>query len=683
MADASRPDDTDAAGGVSSRRLFVYNAGFLRARRIRRILALSGWDISLGLPREGDWIGVWGRSPYAVRGEAVAQRRSTPLLRVEDAFLRSVLPGRAGGPPLGLHLDRRGAHFDSAQPSDLEHLLATHPLDDTALLNRARDAIQRLKRAHLSKYNAFDPDLPVPDPGYVLVIDQTRGDASIRHGAGSDSLFNEMLAFAQIEHPGARILLKTHPETAQGFRIGHYGPGHEDARTQLYADPVSPWALLEGAIAIYTVTSQMGFEAILAGHRPRVFGQPFYGGWGLTQDENPCPRRERRLTRAQLFAAAMILYPVWYDPFSDRLCELETAIDTLEAEVRAWRDDHAGHVASGMRLWKRRPLQRVFGRQKRLIFRDDPAEATELAQQTGRGLLVWAGKEDEAHQGRIRRVEDGFLRSRGLGANLVPPLSLVADDLGIYYDPTRPSRLEHLIAASVHLTPTEIEHSERLIRDICTLKLSKYNIGAGDFPHLEAGHRILVPGQVEDDASIRKGCGDCATNLDLLRRTREANPQAVILYKPHPDVETGLRAGRIEPETALLYASQIITGTDPVALISEVHEVWTMTSLLGFEALLRDVPVTTLGAPFYAGWGLTRDLGPVPERRTARPSLAQLVHATLIGYPRYHDPVTDMPCPAEVVMQRLATGTVPRPGPANRLLSKAQGLLASRAHLWR
>ena len=683
MAEAHRPGVDTAAGGFTPRRLFVYNCGFLTKKRIRRILALSGWAVALGRPGPDDWVGVWGKSPTSGRGETVARATDSPVLTVEDAFLRSVLPGRAGSPPLGLHLDTRGVHFDCAQPSDLEVLLATHPLDDTALLNRARDAIIRLKRAHLSKYNAFDPTTPVPDPGYVLVIDQTRGDASIAHGAGSDGLFSEMLAFAQIEHPGARILLKTHPETQQGFRTGHFSPANEDARTYLFRDPVSPWALLEGAIAVYTVSSQLGFEAILAGHKPRVFGQPFYGGWGLTADENPCPRRARKLTRAQLFAAAMILYPVWYDPFRDALCDLETAISVLEAEARAWREDHLGHIASGMRLWKRKPLQQVFGRQKPLIFEDDPARASARAAATGRGLLVWAGKEDAAHQGQVRRVEDGFLRSRGLGANLVPPLSLVADDLGIYYDPTRPSRLEHLIARSINLTPSEIEHSSRVICLITAQKLSKYNIGCKSLPVLGTGHRILVPGQVEDDASIRLGCSHTATNLDLLRRTRMERPDAVILYKPHPDVETGLRAGKVEEAEALLHANHVITGTDSIALIDVVDEVWTMTSLLGFEALLRGKTATTLGAPFYAGWGLTDDLGDVPSRRTARPTLPQLAHAVLIGYPRYYDPITDMPCPVEVVIDRLATGRLPRPGPAHRLLAKVQGLMASRAHLWR
>src|SRR5690606_6526603 len=147
------------------------------------ILALKGWDIRLGAPRPGDWVGVWGQSPTAPRGEAVAGWAEAPVLRVEDAFLRSVRPGREGEPPLGLVLDRRGVHFASAQPSDLESLLAEAPLDDTALLHRARDGITRLAAAHLSKYNAFDPALPLPEPPFVLVIDQTRGDASITHGA--------------------------------------------------------------------------------------------------------------------------------------------------------------------------------------------------------------------------------------------------------------------------------------------------------------------------------------------------------------------------------------------------------------------------------------------------------------------------------------------------------------------
>lgn len=68
------------------------------------------------------------------------------------------------------------------------------------------------------------------------------------------------------------------------------------------------------------------------------------------------------------------------------------------------------------------------------------------------------------------RVEDGFLRSKGLGAELIAPLSLVLDDLGIYYDPTRSSRLEELIRVRALLRPDQKERSERLIKALKKLK---------------------------------------------------------------------------------------------------------------------------------------------------------------------------------------------------------------------
>lgn len=658
-----------------ARRVFYFNAGFLRQRRIRRILALAGYDLRLGRPGTDDLIAVWGRSAYAKRGEAVAEKTGAGLIRVEDALLRSIHPGRAGAPPLGLLVDHAGVHFDSAHPSDLETLLATHPLDDTALLDRARGCIARLQEAHLSKYNAFHPDHPCPDPGYVLVIDQTRGDASVTHGGADANTFREMLYYAQEDNPGARILIKTHPETVRGHRKGYFSAADESARITLFTEPVSPWALMEGATAVYTVSSGLGFEAIFAGHKPHVFGQPFYAGWGLTEDRHPhaLPRRGRALTRAQIFAAAMILYPVWYDPYRDRLCALEDALAALEAQARAWREDHRGWTAHGMRLWKRGPLQAFFGGQGAgLRFSGAPVPQ-------GRHM-VWAGKApQETH---AMRVEDGFLRSRGLGAELVPPLSLVCDDLGIYYDPTRESRLERMVAMRAELRPDQFLRAERLTRTLRELGLSKYNLG-GARPDLPEGHRILVPGQVEDDASIRLGAGEVNTNLALLERVRAANPGAVILYKPHPDVEAGLRNGAVPADALARLADAVLTRADPIALLEDVQEVWTMTSLLGFEALIRGRRVTTTGAPFYAGWGLTCDLGAVPARRNVKVSLEGLVHAALIDYPRYHDPVTGLPCPVDVAIDRLASGTVPHPGRMNRLVSKLQGLFASYAGMWR
>ncbi|GLS86456.1 capsular polysaccharide biosynthesis protein [Cypionkella aquatica] len=654
------------------------------------MLALAGHSLHLGLPGPEDGVVVWGRSPYARRGEAIAARYKLPLVRIEDAFLRSIRPGRMGDAPLGLLIDGQGVHFDSSKPSTLETLLAKHPLDDSNLLTRARDGIARIRALDLSKYNIHQSDLPLPAPGYVLVVDQTAGDASIRHSGANAARFAEMLATAAADHPNARIVIKTHPETQLGLRRGHFSAADQTDRIRLLTNAVSPWALLDGAIAVYTVSSQLGFEAILAGHRPQVFGQPFYAGWGLSHDAFPVDRRSRSLTKTQLFAAAHILAPTWVDPCRDRLCSFEDAVDQLEAEARSHREDRFGHVALGMRLWKRARLQAVFGCEKPLIFQDNPAKAIAKARATGRGVLVWAGKAPPQLPDiqTIRRVEDGFLRSRGLGAELVPPLSLVTDDLGIYYDPSRESRLERLIQTP--LAPDAARRTEKMIASLIAARLSKYNL-AGALPELPEGLRVLVPGQVEDDASIRLGAGAVNTNLALLQAARSAYPEATLIYKPHPDVEAGLRPGAIAAQALRGLADVVAHHADPVQLIEVCDAVVTMTSLLGFEALLRGKRVICLGAPFYAGWGLTQDLGPVPLRRKQapdghplpRPSLLALAHAALIAYPRYYDPVRRKPCPPEVVIHRLATGTDAPTGLGLRLLAKLQGRFATYSRLWR
>ncbi|WCR04310.1 capsular polysaccharide biosynthesis protein [Paracoccus saliphilus] len=668
----AQPDMT--AAGDNPRRLFVYNGGFWFKPRLKRILELSGWQLALGLPGPGDRIGIWGASPTAWRGRIIAGRRGAGVVTVEDAFLRSVLPGRAKGHlarrgPMGLLIDTDGLHFDPARPSRLEMLVASP--EAAGLSDAARDGIDRLRRLDMSKYNSHRHDADLPKAGYVLVIDQTCGDASLM---GADrSRFLEMLHAARDKHPGARIVVRTHPETSAGLRAGHLTAGDLRPDEQFCDGPVSPWRLIDNADAVYAVSSQLGYEALLAGHRPVLFGQPFYAGWGLSDDRAPLPETRRGMaTREALFAASHLIAPAWYDPCRDRLTDFNGAVDQLEAETRAYRQDRDGHLAYGMRLWKRPSIARVFGNGRGVRFTD---------KSSGDVTLSWAGKAEPVPQ--AIRVEDGFLRSRGLGAALVPALSLVADDLGIYYDPTRESRLERLIAEG---PPPEGERrAHDLIWAIRAAGLSKYNLSgtAPDLPRRMGKPVILVPGQVEDDASIRLGAGKERSNLALLERARAENPEAVIVYKPHPDVEAGLRPGIIPQAELSRLADDVALNADPIALLDKVDEVWTITSTLGFEALLRDVPVTVLGAPFYAGWGLTRDLGNIPARRQARPNIAALAYACLIAYPRYHDPASGLPCPVEVTMERLLEPQANPEGPFLRILAKAQGALAGYSWIWR
>lgn len=679
MLAGSQPAYTPEQDAPMRRRLFAYSAGFFTNRRLVHMLRAAGYDLRIGLPRgPDDLVAAWGQSPTAARAEAVAARYGAGLVRVEDAFLRSLHPARVRRePPLGVLIDHTGVHFDPTSPSDLETLLATHPLDDTYLLDRAREGIARMREGHLSKYAACDPDLAPPAPGYVLLIDQTRGDASLRaSGAGQDT-FDVMLVHAQAAHPGARILIRAHPETMGGARAGHYKQERLHEGVEILTGAHSPWTLLEGAIAVYTVSSQMGFEAILAGHRPRVFGRPFYAGWGLTEDHEPTARRGRRLTSAQLFAAAMILAPLWWDPHANAPGSFETALEALEARARGWREDHKGWRAHGIRLWKRRHFQQIFGQHRAVRFGKGQIHT---GPNTKRRAMIWGAPDSAVPPSSCWQAEDGFLRSRGLGAQLVPPLSLINDPVGIYYNAAEPSRLEEIIQSHPQLRPGEQRRIEALVEAIIAGGVSKYTHGTPP-PTLPDKPSVLVVGQVANDASLRLGAlGEARSNQALLDAARAARPNCHILYKPHPDVEAGLRPGALENTGT---ADEILKGVDPAALLPHVSEVWTLTSLLGFEALLRGVPVTVLGMPFYAGWGLTRDLGPPCPRRTARPTLEALAHAALIRYPRYHDPLTNTPCSPEIAVLRLSAGTNLPKRPMLNLLAKGQGLLSGHAALWR
>ena len=382
---------------IPAQRLLYFNAGFARQRRLRLILRAAGYDLKFGYgarPSAGDSVVVWGKSPTSARCEAFAARHGLPIVRVEDAFVRSAGLGRAGVPPVGVMIDPIGVHFAAAHPSRLEQILARDPLDDAQLLARAKAGLARLRRLDISKYNLHDTALTPPAPGYVLVVDQTRGDASIVHGQADSARFAQMLACARAEHPSARILIKTHPETANGYRAGHFGAADCDDQVQLLTANLSPWAALNGAIAVYTVSSQLGLEAVFAGHRPQVFGAPFYAGWGLTDDRIAIARRGRRLTRAQLFAASHLIAPTWFDPYRETLCSFEEMLDLLEADLRAARDDAAGYVAVGMRAWKRRHLQGFFGKQKPVLFANSLDRAAMIAQRRGAKLMVWGAAQE-------------------------------------------------------------------------------------------------------------------------------------------------------------------------------------------------------------------------------------------------------------------------------------------------
>jgi capsular polysaccharide export protein len=285
-----------------------------------------------------------------------------------------------------------------------------------------------------------------------------------------------------------------------------------------------------------------------------------------------------------------------------------------------------------------------FSKRKRAILRrfvgDVRLSFVEHAQQAlaGSTLLLWgsAPKPEGLPEGvRLVRVEDGFLRSVGLGADLIHPLSWVLDSRGIYYDAGEPSDLEHILLTE-EFDAELLERASMLRNRIVKHGLTKYNVGIARWKRPRGVRRvILVPGQVESDASIRFGAPGIHTNMDLLRAVRHANPVAHVVYKPHPDVVAGLRAKGSEEDDALLWCNEVVTDASMGEMLPLVDEVHVLTSLAGFEALLRGKTVVCYGCPFYAGWGLTRDVLQAFPRRNRPLTLDELVAGALILYPTY------------------------------------------------
>lgn len=582
---------------------------------------------------------AWGRKPSATAAQAYADQHGLSLLRLEDGFLRSVGMGDQE-PPLSIVVDDLGIYYDATEPSRLETLIASAHTE--AQQSRALSLIAAWRAARVSKYNharEYGGELPAR---YVLVADQTRGDASIRYGLAGEPSFQRMLETALAEHPDCKVLLKVHPEVMTGRKRGHFDLAAlaKNSRVQLLSDDAHPASLIERAEAIYTVTSQIGFEGLLWGKRVRTFGMPFYAGWGLTCDELPAPGRRRPASLENLVHAALVEYLRYIDPETGQRCEVERVLEWISLQRRMQGRFPAIVYAAGFSFYKR-PVVRSFFQGSRVRF---VSSANQIPD--GATLAVWGKKEDAPIRKGIKivRLEDGFIRSVGLGADLVRPLSWVIDRQGIYYDATHPSDLESILQDSC-FDGELLARAQALRKRLVADGLTKYNVGATSWHRPEdrpcqGGQNgvlrqvILVPGQVESDASLAYGAPDISRNLDLLRAVRTANPGAYVIYKPHPDVVAGLRRKGLGETDATCWCDEVVVDAAMGELLLLVDEVHTLTSLTGFEALLRNKRVVCYGQPFYAGWGLTKDMLPV-ARRTRLLSLDELVAGALILYPTY------------------------------------------------
>ena len=544
-------------------------------------------------------------------------------------------------------------------PASAESALLAGP-DDPALLRRAAAGAAAMVRHRVGGAAWADPpDAVLARPGTGLAVVQASGDP------GRDLT---MLTAVLARHLAAQTVVMTPP--------GRLAAAARTAGCRVLHGPADPWPLIDLADEVHVASGDaMGLLGLLASRAVHAHAPAWFAGWGVTEDAPSVPPRAATRSPAQVAAAGLLTGASYRDPFTGKPAGFESALD-IAAEWRRLCDANRGIAGCmGMQFWKRQRIGAFLHTGVRAPPQGAPALAA--ARRTGGAVAAWASRMPLGLREAgvpVLRVEDGFLRSVGLGSNFLPPCSIIVDGSGIYYDPSRPSDLEAILATAT-FGPALLKRAAAVVDRLVRTGVTKYNVGVAPLPRLPAGRVILVPGQVGDDLSVRLGGGALGGNLALLRAVRGAAPDAHILYKPHPDVDAGHRTGAIPDAQALEYADQLVRGVPMAPLIAAVQEVHTLTSLTGFEALLRGRAVTCWGQPFYAGWGLTRDMAPM-LRRSRLLTLEELAAGVLLMYPRYLDPVTGLPCPAEVLLDRLAQPDLwPAGGPLVRL-RRAQGAVA-------
>lgn len=640
--------------------------------RIENIPAISAF-LNEEIASAQDFSVGWGRKASFVKALNIAQQRNISALCIEDGFIRSMGLGKQGYAPWSLVVDHQGIYFDARSPSDLECLIQHRA--DSLLHERAVHCIALIRKYKITKYNQKYLSIPLEkfaEGNHVLVVDQTYADQSITCAGADANTFQQMLEQACQDHPNARVWFKLHPDvlhqrakghlTAQQLKVLQAQYPNLDVLTEAY----NPIELLEHMHEVYVVSSQLGFEALLCGKTVHCFGLPWYAGWDLTDDQHAPvdllgQRRQTSsvITLEHLFACAYLQYARYISPLTGLRCELEQVINHLIPNLNMQQYLSRVVYLYGFSPWKKTFLKAY------LNFPDIKTHFKRYIKPAkNQAVVAWGAKAARLRRlgyEQITTVEDGFIRSIGLGAQLIRPCSLVFDPIGIYYDATRPSQLEYILN-DTKLCQQQLKRIQNLHQQILALNISKYNVGNHQL--IELSHiqqkKILVVGQVEDDLSIQLGGIDIKTNAGLLKQVRQNHPEAYIIYKPHPDVVAGLRLGAISENEIKQYADRVESDISITQLYACIDELHTITSLSGFEALLRGVKVYCYGMPFYAGWGLTQDRHS-STRRHARLSLDELMYGVLIEYPSYNYPALNASpnllalCTPEAVIEHISS----------------------------
>jgi len=618
---------------------------------------------------------VWSYSESDKMAVFLAKVNITPS-RMEDGFIRSFGLGAQHNLPLSYVLDSSGAlYFESKVESGLEKLCNKVSLtnEDNAL---SKKLISTIKESKLTKYNSVTEDSLKFDlkNNSVLCIGQVEGDMSLTYGSPVIKTNYGLVKAVKEKFPEVSIYFRPHPDTIKGGRKG----GEELNRISEIAEVLdisTPLTeLLDKFDSIHTITSLVGFEALLRGQKVYTYGQPFYSSWGLTEDFFPLERRRRKLSIEELFYCTYVIYPQYVNKRGKK-ATLESTLEQLNREkvdgnkvLDRIQEERSGQVSKKV-AWAFRFGPKVVRESVAKMFPEYDIKFANITSTDNKlpahvkndilksleeygavDFLIWGYL---APEGTVRfanriganvfRVEDSFIRSVGLGGELdfsgqnLLPISIVKDSQSIYYNYNEVSDIE-LIIKDYSVSPSQKEFAKNCIGRVVDSEITKYNstVQSGFVYPVNSKNKVLVLGQVEQDASIKYGTDKKLSLNDLVRIAKAENPDSEIFYKPHPAVLSGSKINKSNPIDVADICTVLGAEVSFIESLKGIDRVYVISSGSGFEALIRGIPVTCFGANFYAGWGVTDDRIEI-SRRGKQKTVEELFYCFYVLYTRYFD----------------------------------------------
>lgn len=645
---------------------------------------------------------VWGKKK-AQEALQLAEKFKTEIIYLEDGFLRSLTTGQDNKlTPLSLIIDKKNIYYDCNQPSELEDIannldyyLQESKTDKNILLKQASQAIEYKNFHELSKYNSATENYNTQtinnnDKKNLLLIDQVQEDLSVKYSNSSKQEFIQLFEDSLKLYDSYNIYIKAHPASNTGYLEELYINSPQDIKDKitLIKENINSINLLKQIDCVFTVCSLLGFEALLLNKEVHCYGSAFYSNWGLTQDKQLISRRQAKLTIQELFAISYILCTKYINPSTNKETNIFYTLKLLqkqkEVNIKNKGDIYFFSFHWFNKFWKyfswfnMQSLKRdrirkyLSSTNNKIYFPENIQHAQELGINKHSKIYTWGNREKfvpnlenlvEELNNKLGHIEDGFIRSVGLGSDCIMPMSLACDQTGVYYDHSSNSELFNILNNYTFNTRI-INYAKQIKQLIIKNNISKYNVQYKELdPESELFNlpkdrkKILTIGQVPKDASIVKSTEfPVNSNLRLLKEVRKQNPDAFIIFKVHPDMLAGNRkSDRVPGYQLLQHCDYIDCSTNAIQLLDFIDEVHTMTSLTGFEALVRGIPVVTYGRPFYAGWGLTQDNLPQTNKQR-KLSIDELIAGTLILYPYYLDPKTNQICLIEDVIEIITQG---------------------------